>query len=63
MEKEFNIYPNRMNLFFLNKAETITVQSITGSILYYARAVDPTMLPALNDIATQQAKPTQKTLR
>ena len=48
---------------FLNKTEPITVQSITGSILYYARAVDPTMLPALNDIATQQAKPTQKTLR
>ena len=29
-----------------------------GSFLYYARALDLTMLPALNEIASQQAKPT-----
>jgi len=33
-----------------------------GSALYYARAVDPTLLPALDDIANSQAKPTQDTL-
>jgi hypothetical protein len=30
--------------------------------LYYSQAVDPTMLVALNAIATQQASPTQKTI-
>ena len=30
--------------------------------MYYSRAVDPTMLVALNAIATQQASPTQKTM-
>ena len=30
-------------------------------MLYYRRAVDPTMLPALNEIATSQANPTEKT--
>ena len=37
------------------------VQSVTGSLLYYARAIDSTMLPALNEIASQQAKPTEYT--
>jgi hypothetical protein len=32
-----------------------------GSILYYARAVDPTGLMPLNDIATEQTKATEKT--
>ena len=40
-------------------AEGITrIQSINGSFLYYGRAVYPTILTALNEIATQQAKPT-----
>ena len=30
-------------------------------MLYYSRAVDPTMLPALNEIATEQAHPTENT--
>jgi hypothetical protein len=37
------------------------VQSIIGSILYYSRAVDPTMLPALNDISSKQSKATEDT--
>ena len=37
------------------------IQSICGSFLYYARAVDPTILPALNEIAVQQAAPTLET--
>jgi hypothetical protein len=32
-----------------------------GTLLYYGRAVDPTILPALSAIATEQAKPTEKT--
>jgi hypothetical protein len=31
-----------------------TIQKVTGSVLYYARAVDPTVLMPLNDIATEQ---------
>ena len=34
-------------------------QAIVGSLLYYARGVDPTILPALNMVATLQANPTQ----
>jgi hypothetical protein len=34
---------------------------VTGSILYYARAVDPTVLMPLNDIAMEQTKVTEKT--
>ena len=38
------------------------VQSVVGSLLYYARAIDSTILPALNDISKTQANPTQHTL-
>ena len=37
------------------------VQSIVGSILYYARALDSTMLPSLNDIGSKQAAATTGT--
>jgi len=37
------------------------IQSIVGSCLYYCRAVDGTIHTALNDIGTQQAKPTTNT--
>ena len=37
------------------------VQSVTGSMLYYARTADSTMLPAINEISSQQSKPTEKT--
>ena len=39
------------------------LQSCNGSLLFYARAVDPSMLVALNEIATKQAKPTEDTQR
>lgn len=38
------------------------VQEILGTLLYYARAVDNTMLPAIGTLATQQAAPTEKTM-
>jgi hypothetical protein len=38
------------------------IQEVIGVLLYYARAVDNTMLPALGSIATQQATPTQQTM-
>jgi hypothetical protein len=43
--------------------ETKYVQAVTGTLLYYARAVDATILTALSVIATEQAKPTQETLK
>ena len=37
------------------------VQSIVGALLYYARAIDNTILTALNDISSMQASPTENT--
>jgi hypothetical protein len=36
------------------------IQKVTGSVLYYARAVGPTFLMLLNDIITEQTKATEK---
>ncbi len=46
----------------LDKEGQKYIQSVTGTLLYYSRAVDSTMLVALNAITTQQASPTQKTM-
>jgi hypothetical protein len=45
----------------LNSQQCLTIQKVTGSVLYYAQAVDPTVLMPLNDIATEQTKATGKT--
>jgi hypothetical protein len=45
----------------LTAHQCLTIQKVTGSVLYYARAVDPTVLMPLNDIATEQTKATEKT--
>jgi hypothetical protein len=45
----------------LTAQQCLTIQKVTGSVLYYARAVDPTILMPLNDIATEQTKATEKT--
>ena len=39
------------------------LQSIAGTFLYYSRAIDPTMIVALNEIASVQSKPTKTTLK
>jgi hypothetical protein len=44
----------------LTARQCLTTQKVTGSVLYYARAVDPTVLMPLNDIATEQTKATEK---
>jgi hypothetical protein len=44
----------------LTAKQCLTIQKVTGSILYYARSVDPTVLMPLNDIATEQTKATEK---
>ncbi len=47
----------------LSKEETKYVQAVAGTLLYYARAVDTTILTALSLIATKQANPTQETMK
>ena len=39
--------------------ENRRIQQIIGTFLYYAHAVDCTMLPALNTLAEQQSSPTK----
>ncbi len=42
----------------LTAAEIQELQEIVGVFLFFSRAVDPTMLTAINKIASRQAKPT-----
>jgi hypothetical protein len=45
----------------LTAKQCLTIQKFTGSVLYYARVVDPTFLMPLNDITMEQTKATKKT--
>jgi hypothetical protein len=45
----------------LTEKQCLNIQKVTGSILNYARAVDPTVLMPLNDIVTEETKATEKT--
>ena len=47
----------------LSPSDKTIVQEVTGTFLYYARAVDPIMLAALGTIASQQATPTEQTMQ
>ena len=46
----------------LDKFCKLFIQQVTGIFLYYARAVDGTMLMALSSIATAQSTPTEATM-
>eukprot|EP00804_Cyclotella_cryptica_P008990 CCRYP_003099-RA/>CCRYP_003099-RA protein AED:0.27 eAED:0.27 QI:0/-1/0/1/-1/1/1/0/583 len=46
----------------LSNIDKTFIQEVIGVFLYYARAVDCTMLPALGSLATQQSAPTQNTM-
>ena len=46
----------------LDKDDKKFIQEVTGTFLYYARAIDSTMLTALSALASEQASPTQKTM-
>ena len=58
------IHQRRSGVPPLSKEEGKHVQAVSGTLLYYGRAVNPTilLLPALSSIATEQAKPTEKTM-
>eukprot|EP00957_Ditylum_brightwellii_P075073 5704419-Ditylum_brightwellii.AAC.1 len=45
----------------LNSKQKNRIQQVLGTLLFYACAVDPTMLVAIDSIASQQAAPTEKT--
>ena len=46
----------------LTKNKITFIQKVVGKLLYYARAVDPTMLHAINDISLSASKGTEATL-
>jgi hypothetical protein len=50
------------NLPLLGKEETKIVQAVAGTLLYYGCAVFSMILTALSSLATEQAKPTAKTM-
>ena len=45
----------------LTKQAAIMLQSTVSSLLFYSSAVDPSMLPGLNEISTQQVSPSKNT--
>jgi hypothetical protein len=45
----------------LTETQKLTLQQIIGSLLYYSRAFDPTMLVTLSTLASAQAKCTAAT--
>ena len=47
----------------LSKDKKRFVQEVVSNFLYYARAVDARMLPALGSVASQQAAPTEQTMQ
>jgi hypothetical protein len=47
----------------LPKEDKNIIQEVISTFLYYARCVDSTMLAALGYIATQQANPTENTMK
>ena len=47
----------------ISEEEKKYIQQVVGSFLYYARAIDMTILHALSAIAAEQAKPTARTLK
>ena len=46
----------------LGKEDKKFIQEVTGTFLFYARAVDATMLTALSSLASEQSAPTQRTM-
>ena len=50
------------NSQLLAPADKKIIQEVTGTFLYYARAIGAAVLPALGSLATQQAAPTKNTM-
>jgi hypothetical protein len=54
-------YATQDETFPLMAKKCLNIQKVTGSVLYYVRAVDPTIIMPINDIAIEQTKATEKT--
>jgi hypothetical protein len=52
--------PRKMRHSLLQQ-NNVSTSIVIGSVLYYARGVDPTIIMPLNDIETEQRKATEKT--
>ena len=63
MDPKFITLSNPTHPPKLDKKGITYVQSITGTLLYYARFVNPTMITPLNQIDLQQEAPTTHTLK
>ena len=46
----------------MGKEDKTKMQQLVRSLLYYTRAVDPTLLVAINTILRQQSTPTRQTV-
>ena len=46
---------------YLSEKETNFVQQVCGTLLYYAIAIDNTIIPVLSDISSEQYKATKNT--
>ena len=55
--------PEKPITSLLDKYGKKQIQSIVGTFLFYGRAVEPTVLTALNDMTTMQSRPTITTLQ
>jgi hypothetical protein len=51
-------YATRDERPLLSAKQRTTIQKSNGSLLYYSRAVDPTVIMSLNDISTEQTTAT-----
>jgi hypothetical protein len=51
------------NTPFIDAKDKLRLQEVLGTLLYYGHAVDATMLPSIGTITTQQATPTQATIK
>ncbi len=60
--QKFNTQKTKMNPPPLNREKTKYVQAVAGTLLYYRRAVDSTILTSLSSLAIKQAEPAQKTM-
>jgi hypothetical protein len=45
----------------LSNKEVNKIQQLTGTLLYYDRSVDPTLIMPINDLASEQSKATNVT--
>ena len=60
--QRLQIDPDLDSSELIDQKGTKFMQSVVGIFLYYARALDPTMLRALNEISRTQVRPTKDTM-